>query len=1265
MNRPAIAVVGLASLLPGSDDLAGFWRCLIEARDCFSDVPEQHWRIDDYFDPVPRAKDKTYGRRGGFLPPQPFDALAFGIPPSSLPSTDVAQLLALLIAQRCLADADNGPTARFDRSRTSVILGAAATTALVAHMSGRMARPMWREGLRKLGMEEEQLERACDAIADQFVPWQETTFPGLLGNVIAGRVANRFDLGGTNCALDAACASSLAAVAMAVGELQSGRADTVLTGGVDALNDVLMFLCFSQTQALSVSGDCRPFSDQADGTMLGEGLAMLALRRLEDAERDGHRIYAVLRGIGSSSDGRSKSVYAPRPEGQMLALRRAYAEAGYGPETVELLEAHGTGTVAGDAAEFAALKQVFAEAAPPDRHQWCALGSVKSQIGHTKAAAGAASLVKAVLALHHRILPPTIKVDHPNPAMALAVSPFYLNAAPRPWFSSRTHPRRASVSSFGFGGSNFHVALEEYGGANAAGRLNGSSVWLLLFSAADANALESSLADLPQQLNSEGELESFARESQRAFSPADAVRLALVVGSLEELGAACSEAANLLAGKQDQASGTHCQLAMAPPASPNSLAFLFPGQGSQYVGMGLGLALAFPDAFASWEQAPVELQQAGPSPETRGDWGLAELVYPRSAFSAEERQDQERQLRTTSAAQPALALVSLAGLAVLQRLSLVPAAVAGHSFGELVALHAAGVFDRDVLLDLASARGRAMQTCDPGGGMLAVAAPAATVALLLQEHGDGEIVVANDNHPHQTVISGSIEGLELIAPHLAQAGLATHQLNVAAAFHSPDVAGAAEAFGAHIRKHGFQSPRLPVISNATAAAYGDDPEAVQALLSNQMAQPVRFRETIDALYGQGCRVFLEVGAGDVLSRLTAKCLAGRSHVAISLDHRGSDGLQPFWTAMGQLSVLGFHLDYGALHDTTGPWSPSPAVPAGPTVVSLGGANLGKPYPPASPRGAPPPSRARLPEPPATAPLPRPQLQPSSHQALLANLPPMADPPSLNASGFSRNGASSPSGQHGDTDTSSQAPVQHPSAIPTTVYQQGASVDSSSILEAQRLTQYALLESLRMTLAGLGAQLGQGSTAMPVVSAAPTSSGFGGPIPVALFPQSYPPSAAPASAAPSSAAPSPPPIAGVQPPRAIPFMAPPTAASVPTGSMPMASPPAAALPPPPKRTPAPGDKAPQTVAGAEPTPGLVLAIIAEKTGYPVEALAPELDLEADLGIDSIKRVEILGAVSENFPALDVNAVNPGNIRLVSDLLALLKGAADNPMQAVGQ
>ena len=232
---------------------------------------------------------------------------------------------------------------------------------------------------------------------------------------------------------------------------------------MDTLNDIFMYTCFSKTPALSPTGDCRPFSDKADGTLLGEGMAMVALKRLADAERDGDRIYAVLQGVGASSDGRAKSVYAPRPEGQAKALQRAYDAAGYSPKTVELVEAHGTGTKAGDVAEFGGLELVF-KAADSKERQWCALGSVKSQIGHTKAAAGAAGLFKAVMALHHKVLPPTIKIERPNPKLNLEESPFYLNTKTRPWVRGSDHPRRASVSSFGFGGSNFHLTLEEYNG---------------------------------------------------------------------------------------------------------------------------------------------------------------------------------------------------------------------------------------------------------------------------------------------------------------------------------------------------------------------------------------------------------------------------------------------------------------------------------------------------------------------------------------------------------------------------------------------------------------------------------------------------------------------------------------------------------------------------------------------------------------------------------------------------------------------------------
>ena len=351
-----IAVVGVSALFPGSTDQRGFWRDIFEGRDQIEEVPPEYWLVEDYYDPDPAATDKTYGRRGAFLREVPFDSMAFGVPPNLISQTDTSQLLGLIVAQKVLDDAFQGSFHGKDKSRISVILGATGTTELVVHLGSRLQRPIWLNALRENGIAEDEAQAICDRIADSYVPWTEASFPGLLGNVIAGRIANKFDLGGTNCVVDAACASSLSALSMGLSELHLGLSDMVIVGGVDTLNDILMYMCFSKTPALSMTGDCRPFSDQADGTILGEGVGMLALRRLEDAERDGDRIYAVIRGIGSSSDGQGTAVYAPNASGQAQALRRAYEQAGYSPRTVELLEAHGTATKAGDVAEFTGCK---------------------------------------------------------------------------------------------------------------------------------------------------------------------------------------------------------------------------------------------------------------------------------------------------------------------------------------------------------------------------------------------------------------------------------------------------------------------------------------------------------------------------------------------------------------------------------------------------------------------------------------------------------------------------------------------------------------------------------------------------------------------------------------------------------------------------------------------------------------------------------------------------------------------------------------------
>ena len=308
-----------------------------------------------------------------------------------------------------------------------MILGVTGTLELVIPLGARLGHPIWRRALEAAGVDQATTEDVVQRIAVSYVGWQENSFPGLLGNVAAGRIANRLDLRGTNCVVDAACASSLGAVNLAMLELAAGRCDLAVTGGLDTFNDIFMYMCFSKTPALSPTGDARPFDAEADGTILGEGLGVLVLKRLDDARRDGDRIYAVIRSIGSSSDGKGQAVYAPscRGTGQGARSRRT-SWPGSSPATVELVEAHGTGTKVGDAIELAALEEVYRAARPAG--PWCALGSVKSQVGHTKAAAGAAGLIKAALALHHKVLPPTSKVRRPIEPLAGGSSPFYLNA---------------------------------------------------------------------------------------------------------------------------------------------------------------------------------------------------------------------------------------------------------------------------------------------------------------------------------------------------------------------------------------------------------------------------------------------------------------------------------------------------------------------------------------------------------------------------------------------------------------------------------------------------------------------------------------------------------------------------------------------------------------------------------------------------------------------------------------------------------------------
>ncbi|WP_437943857.1 SDR family NAD(P)-dependent oxidoreductase [Sorangium sp. So ce281] len=1299
---PHIAVVGVSAIFPGSLDAHGFWRDILSGTDLITDVPSTHWLVEDYYDPDPSAPDKTYAKRGAFLKDVPFDPLEWGVPPSIVPATDTTQLLALIVAKRVLEDAAQGQFESMSRERMSVILGVTSAQELLASMVSRIQRPVWAKALRDLGYPEDEVKRACDKIAGNYVPWQESSFPGLLGNVVAGRIANRLDLGGTNCVTDAACASSLSAMSMAINELALGQSDLVIAGGCDTMNDAFMYMCFSKTPALSKSGDCRPFSDKADGTLLGEGIGMVALKRLEDAERDGDRVYAVIRGIGSSSDGRSKSVYAPVPEGQAKALRRTYAAAGYGPETVELMEAHGTGTKAGDAAEFEGLRAMFDESGREDR-QWCALGSVKSQIGHTKAAAGAAGLFKAIMALHHKVLPPTIKVDRPNPKLDIEKTAFYLNTQARPWIRPGDHPRRASVSSFGFGGSNFHVALEEYTGpAPKAWRVRALPAELFLLSADTPAAL----ADRARALAKEAEvpeiLRFLARESVLSFDASRPARLGLCATDEADLRKKLEQVAAHLEARPEQALSAplvHC----ASGEAPGRVAFLFPGQGSQYAGMGADALMTFDPARAAWDAA------AGVA---IADASLHEVVFPRPVFSDEDRAAQEARLRETRWAQPAIGATSLAHLALLAALGVRAEAFAGHSFGEITALHAAGALSAADLLRVARRRGELMGAASSErGAMIAVPRGIDEVRAL----GLGGVVIANHNGPKQVVLSGSVAAIEAAEERLKGAGIQARRLDVAAAFHSPLVAEASAPLREFLAGIAVEAPAAPVYSNAEIEPYAGGGDAARDRLARQLAEPVRFVEEIERMYADGVRTFVEVGPGSVLTNLVGDILSGRPHRAVALDRKGKHGVTSLFEAVARLAVAGVPLDTRVLWEGFAAPSDPRALPKPKLALQINGSNYGKPYPPqggakALPAAS-PPRAAQKPAPEAARAVvsaPRPVVS-ASQPGVSASAPTVSAPrPVVSASAPAvsapRAVVSAPravvsASQPGVSASAPVASTPRPTVSASTpVVSASRPAAGASWLaayqEAQRATaeahgvyqrtmaesHIAFLQAAEASFSGLAA-LATGAP-YPV---APTTVSEVRPAPVLLAPvhvgpvseASVRPAAAPtarssegrsnvaldglngaggelsmAVALPAQAAPAVTAKAAVAAPAvtakaatAAPAAAVKAAAAAPAVSTAVTAPVAAV--------------ATQAVVAAAPRVDierLVLDVVADKTGYPVSMLGLQMELESDLGIDSIKRVEILSSVRDRTPGLaEVDASALAQLRTLGQVVDHLRAS----------
>ncbi|MBG0829061.1 SDR family NAD(P)-dependent oxidoreductase [Planomonospora sp. ID67723] len=934
-----IAIVGMACRYPDAASPRELWENAVAGRRAFRRLPDVRMRLEDYWDPDPAAPDRFYARTAAVIEGYEFDRISYKIAGSTYRSTDLTHWLALDMAGRALEDAGFPKAEGLPRDRTGVIVGNTLTGEFTRANLLRLRWPYVRRTLAAMLKEQGwEDDRLAGFLADYetmykspFPPIDEDTLAGGLSNTIAGRICNHFDLNGGGYTVDGACSSSLLSVVTASKALVDGDVDVAIAGGVDLSIDPFEIVGFAKTGALAKS-EFRLYDRHSNGFWPGEGCGMIVLMREPDAVAAGHRIYATVAGWGVSSDGKG-GITRPEVSGYQLALRRAYERAGFGIETVALFEGHGTGTALGDATELKALSGARTAADPGAEP--AAVGSIKGMIGHAKAAAGVAGLIKAAMAVHEQVLPPTIGCVEPHQVLTEEPAALRVLRKAEPW--PATAQLRAGVTAMGFGGINTHVVLE---GTASRRRLPLSTrtrslasslqdAELLLADGASPQALCERLAQLADFVTqvSYAQLADLAATLQRELRDLP-YRAAVVVSSPED---AERQLRRVLTALESGESSlfTPDGKAFAGHASGRArVGYLFPGQGS---GRGTGGG-ALRRRFADVEE-----------------------VYTRAALPS------TGDMVATAVAQPRIVTGSMAGLRALALLGIEADVAVGHSLGELSALHWAGAMDEETLLRVATERGRAMTEHSASGTMAGVRAAPDTVTGLI---GDLPVVVAGYNGPRQTVVAGPVEAVEAVGRAAAEAGLTWTRLPVSHAFHSPLVAPAAEALAEHLGGERFGPIAGRVVSTVTGAALSPDTD-IPALLRRQITDPVLFTQAVEQA-ARDVDLLIEVGPGRVLSGLAAE---STDVPAVALDTDG-ESLAGLLRVAGAAYVVGvpvvheelFHgrlvrpLEVGAEFTFfASPAEQAPQVPAGGGVQRVAGpaqAGSAEPVPASQPETRP-------------------------------------------------------------------------------------------------------------------------------------------------------------------------------------------------------------------------------------------------------------------------------------------------------------------------
>ncbi len=938
-NLEPIAVVGIGAIMPGALSKDEFWKNITEGKNSIIEVPQDRWDYRLFYSEDRSAPDKTYTKIGGFITGFKFNSLKYRIPPSVAKQMDSIQHLALETASMALEDAGYDKK-DFDRSRTAVIIANAMGGIKNEYSNTRIYKAFYYDMLRHSehfaalppAEQEAIIEDVEASVNAKFLPITEDSMPGELPNVISGRVANVFNLNGTSFSIDAACASSIAALDQAVNGLRVGNYDMALCGGVDQMMSPAAYIKFCKIGALSADGSFA-FDARANGFVMAEGAGMVILKRLSDAERDGDKIYGVIRAIGASSDGKGKGITAPNPKGQKLAIENTFKQLDYTPGEVGLMEAHGTATKVGDATELAALDEVFKPYAPAGS---IGLGSIKSQIGHAKAAAGIASVIKVMLALHHKVLPPSINFETPNPIVDWASTPFKVITQARPWETDKI--RRANVSSFGFGGTNFHLAAEEYHPAlsakkaapsaisenqenktmaqtqNAAGKyellvpmekLQGD---MLVFSGESKQDLFNELNQAVQSIqgdplylikaaykNHTASYKQYA-VSINAESPAklkEKIEFFIKTASSSDV---WSEPSLYLKMKGIYPFYNHSE--------KPKVCFMFPGQGSQYVDMMKDLASKYKVVRDTFAEADVILKEiAGMT--------LTDVIWSKEGESKEEYKKREEGIKQTQITQPAILTANVAMMRLLYQFGIKPDVTMGHSLGEYGAAVAAGVLSFPDAIRAVTTRGTAMANIKVPdcGKMAAIAASVDKIEPELKKIS-GYVAVANKNCPTQTVIAGESKSVDDAVALFTSMGIQSVLVPVSHAFHSAIVRPASAVYREFLNGLTINAPKLPITSNVSADFYPSDPSKIRDMMVEQIMSSVEWIKQVELAYARGVRLFIEVGPKRVLSAFVTSTLSDKKDIRVlASNHPKRGGITEFNDLMANLVAAGIWIDW--------------------------------------------------------------------------------------------------------------------------------------------------------------------------------------------------------------------------------------------------------------------------------------------------------------------------------------------------------------------